>query len=357
MKRYLLSWLSPCGRIGVGRYWKRQILLAILTAVCTSPNLAMALQLFDRDSLWQGLCYLPALPGQGNPLLLSMMFAANDQAYVLLNIHSSGDPTCSWEPGTAILYASLLLLALLAGWSSFALLLRRLRDTRPGLWAFPFCLPMLWVPLAPLLVGLSLILSVILPSLPGRKGNTRRHACPPDAPEASEGEEPCTRFHLLRQGIQRPDTPTLAFSNGLHATRHAGHRGDIILSHGEREYLRARNLTTWKDRFLSKERFSLHAEGIEGSLTLHAHKKLELRVQQPDGTPLALTLPLLEDWRTRLWCWQLPEFHCSLAVERSCPPEGGSIHHEGELSPMAALLAYVCWECHHREDALDYPDA
>ncbi len=38
-----------------------------------------------------------------------------------------------------------LVLLLLALWCSFALILRRLRDTRPGLWALPLCLPGLWL--------------------------------------------------------------------------------------------------------------------------------------------------------------------------------------------------------------------
>ncbi len=193
MKKILLSFLSPCGRMGVAAYWKRQLLLFVLMGFCFAPNLTNALQMFGEDSLWLNIFYAPALLGQGNPFLLGVMLAATDQVQLLHRMAEAvnSSPT-GWELGSGLAFIGLLLLALLAGWSSLALLLRRLRDTRLGLWALPFCLPLLWLVLLSLatiyavpeddteaylialrrfstLMPIPFLFPLILSSLPGRK--------------------------------------------------------------------------------------------------------------------------------------------------------------------------------------------
>ncbi len=372
MKKRLLSlcgsFLSPCGRVGVAAYWKRQLLLFVLTGFCTFPNLMNALQMFGEDSLWLKALYAPALLGQGNPFLLGVTLAATDQAQLLHRMaEAANNSPTGWEPGPGLAFIGLLLLALLVGWSSFALLLRRLRDTRVGLWALPFCLPLLGLALLSLatiyavpdddteaylsaidvfatLMPIPFLLPLILTSLPGRKEKQTAET----VTKPREAGEAMTSFTMVNEGGMLPARPVLEFRNGLTATRSAGHPADILLSRGGDTLLRARNRSGWQDRLFSRERFSISAPGIQGELTLHALRRLELNYTTADGSHHALSLPLLKGWRERLFFWELPELGCSVSVERSVFPKGGSVAHSGELGILAAFIACVLWECRYR---------
>ncbi len=75
--------------------------------------------------------------------LLSVLVASDDARQdVLMSDGWAPDAFPGFELTPGLVAASLFVLLMM--WCSFALVLRRLRDTRAGLWAFPFCLPAVW---------------------------------------------------------------------------------------------------------------------------------------------------------------------------------------------------------------------
>ncbi len=144
MNSLLQHFLTPCGRVGRAAFWKRQALLALLLypsiilttlsyeALCSNSGwLIDALLLFGASAgclLTLGAVWLA----------LVTLFASFGLAPALVHVPESV-PTLVW-PMLVLCSA----LVLLATWSSLALVLRRLRDTRPGLWLLPLCLPLVW---------------------------------------------------------------------------------------------------------------------------------------------------------------------------------------------------------------------
>ncbi len=187
MKTLLRSFLTPCGRIGILGFWWRQLLLAALLYPCCNVSAYSGVKMFG-EGITPVMYLIPSLLAQCfAPTCLSSAYGAGEGAiygyYCELRHHA---PTgFELYPGIPALFCYLV--ALLAAWSSLALMLRRLRDTRVGLWALPLCLTLCWGLPMPLCEGISdfetcfpeslqiaafgipLIASLILALLPSRK--------------------------------------------------------------------------------------------------------------------------------------------------------------------------------------------
>ncbi len=182
-----LSFLRPCGRIGRWPFWWRQLLLATLLYPCCNVSSFSGVKMFGSD-IMQVVSLIPPLLAQCfAPTCLSSVWSSVEgtvYACYWVEFHHAPMGLVLW-PGIPALLCYIV--ALLAAWSSLALMLRRLRDTRAGLRALPLCLPLIWV--APFLIYervsdklmnegfamaafcLPLIASLILSLLPSRKGD------------------------------------------------------------------------------------------------------------------------------------------------------------------------------------------
>ncbi len=141
----LLSFLSPCGRLGRLGFWTRQLLLAPLLGLGIISTHVAAM--FER-----GWAITP------EPTTLEDALIMVDIA-CLPHILSLGWGSVMAETlaGVALLHTEAMdplipllawggcALSLLVTWCCAALILRRLRDTRPGLWLLPACMPALWL--------------------------------------------------------------------------------------------------------------------------------------------------------------------------------------------------------------------
>ncbi len=149
-KQLLLSFVTPCGRIGRFGFWKRQLLLAVLLLPITFLSHQQWLCFFGyQHQEWEELRLVSALLAQGCPPVLLALCVGSHWAQDVFNEATLSTWHLWKAPGFEPLRAALLvlftLLELLICWSSFSLLLRRLRDLKLGLWLLPPCLPMLWM--------------------------------------------------------------------------------------------------------------------------------------------------------------------------------------------------------------------
>ncbi len=168
----LFSFCSPRGRIAPWAFWWRQLVLTLPLYVCTSCACLAGLG---------GASSLSVLLTQACP----PGFYAS--ALACVGGHYAAEPgVVPWPVGSAPVAPALgifcLLLSLLAAWCSFALVLRRLRDTRPGLWVLPLCLMLPWwqfimltqhrpVWMDDALILLVLLVPMVCLSLPGRRAD------------------------------------------------------------------------------------------------------------------------------------------------------------------------------------------
>ncbi len=184
MRAFLLSFLSPCGRIRRWPFWWRQLLLAVLLWFSTRIACYTGLLMFGSDAFGMKLASsLPPILSQffAPTALASALSSIESWVYFYYLVEAKGTPPTGLGLGSGLTALLCYSIALLAGWSSLTLMLRRLRDTRVGLWGLPFCLTLLWV--IPLLFAyvpigdeillipfaLSLIATLILALLPSRR--------------------------------------------------------------------------------------------------------------------------------------------------------------------------------------------
>ncbi len=138
MKRQMIfSFLSPCGRIDRLAFWWRQIVVSLL---------------FYASTLFYDVCFILArgerlpyllidlrrtLTAACLPNMLGMIFG-HQQAEDIIEAQTTTSNSLIVRYGEWLAAASGALW-LLAAWCSAALILRRLRDTRLGLWGIPLC--------------------------------------------------------------------------------------------------------------------------------------------------------------------------------------------------------------------------
>ncbi len=150
MRSFFLSFLTPCGRIARLSFWWRQLLLAALLYPCCNVSTFSGVKMFGSD-IMQVVSLVPPLMAQSfAPTCLSSVLSSVEgtvYACYWVKFHHAPMGLVLWPGLPALLCYTL---ALLAGWSGLALMLRRQRDTRVGLWALPLCLPLIWV--APFLI-------------------------------------------------------------------------------------------------------------------------------------------------------------------------------------------------------------
>ncbi len=172
----LLSFCSPCGRMAPRAFWWRQLLLIFplylgTYGACLAGKYVPGLAVLDETAVISVLLTQLCPP----------CFLASGLACV--KVHYAG--IASTAPGLGLLASPLLalfclLVSLLAAWCCFALVLRRLRDSRPGLWTLPLCLSILWTQFIMLtahrpvwlddaLIILVLLVPVLCISLPSRR--------------------------------------------------------------------------------------------------------------------------------------------------------------------------------------------
>ncbi len=130
-------------------FWWRQLLLILPLYFCTFHACYPTLLMFDRSSDWPiNACLAPAFLAQAAPagwLSALAWCGANFQfLQVWENVyHYQYTPTgWNWAQGSLALLC--FAVAMLLAWCSFALVLRRLRDTKVRLWALPLCLTAFW---------------------------------------------------------------------------------------------------------------------------------------------------------------------------------------------------------------------
>ncbi len=143
----LSSFFSPCGRIGIGGFWWRQLLLALPLYLCLYHAHYSFERMFDLGNA--GISALPLLLAQAcPPAFASAGLGVGSATFRFTveweNIHLYQYSPTGWEMQPGLTATLCLLAASLLAWCSFALVLRRLRDTRPGLWPLPLCLAALW---------------------------------------------------------------------------------------------------------------------------------------------------------------------------------------------------------------------
>ncbi len=153
MKNILLPFLSPCGRIGRRGFWWRQLALMPLAF---AGGFAGSLGLLLREkacvfSQLQGDDILGGIGGFITSSTLPNLLAAGWGSVEAENcvggslyMRPDFDPAAYAGPLMVLGWVLLLPTA----WSVFSLILRRLRDTRLGLWPLPLGLPLLWPALA-----------------------------------------------------------------------------------------------------------------------------------------------------------------------------------------------------------------
>ncbi len=149
MRAFLLSFISPLGRCARRAFWWRQMLLAVLLWPSVRYACYHGLMMFGGNTVMTWLSNIPTSLAQTFlPALMTSTAAEVGASFAFSSLvereHLYNYTPTGFEiiPGIPALlcYA----FALLAGWSSLALMLRRLRDTRFGYWALPFCLPVCW---------------------------------------------------------------------------------------------------------------------------------------------------------------------------------------------------------------------
>ncbi len=185
MRAFLLSFISPLGRCPRGAFWWRQLLLAVLLYPCCNVSAYSGVKMFG-EGITQAVCLIPPLLAQCfAPTCLGSAYGTVEGAVVGYYCELRHYTPTGFElyPGIPALLC--FVVALLAAWSSLALMLKRLRDTRAGLRALPLCLTLCWgLPLACsdkifgtsvaegvtiAAFGIPLLASVILSLLPSRK--------------------------------------------------------------------------------------------------------------------------------------------------------------------------------------------
>ncbi len=184
MKKLILSFISPCGRIGIGGFWWRQLALAVPFYLCLFWSYYGSSLMFGRGRTLDYVHALPAALAQAFPsTIVGVGFASFNGYYCYLadcmeffRADGTAYVPGGWEWPFGILVALTYPLALLLAWCSFALVLRRLRDTRFGLRALPLCLAAFWMvglnAISPSLAPaglLSCLASLILGCWPSRK--------------------------------------------------------------------------------------------------------------------------------------------------------------------------------------------
>ncbi len=173
----LLSFCSRRGRVSPLAFWWRQLLLIIplylgTYGACLAGKQGLLFGLSDDVAV------LSVLLSQLCPTSLLA------SAVACVEVHYAG-AAAPWGLALGSVPASLLALfclalSLFAAWCSFSLVLRRLRDSRPGLWTLPLCLSLLWAQFIMLtaqrpvwlddaLVLLVLLIPAICTSLPSRR--------------------------------------------------------------------------------------------------------------------------------------------------------------------------------------------
>ncbi len=153
MKAFLLSFLTPRGRIGIGAYWWRQLVLALPLYPCSFFSAVAYMSMFRSGFIFELVMFLPLSLAQGNPLtLFSSFHGAGDASFaysarwhMAMENHPCVPPLTGWQLLPGLLGLLCILLAILLGWCSFALLLRRLRDAGVSLWLLPCFLTACWV--------------------------------------------------------------------------------------------------------------------------------------------------------------------------------------------------------------------
>ncbi len=201
MKRLLLSFLSPCGRIGIGGFWWRQLLLILPLYFCTFHASYPTLLMFGGSSGWvTNACFAPAILAQAAPAGWFSALAWGVANFQFLQVwenvyHYQYTPTgWNWAQGSLALLC--LAAAMLLTWSSFALVLRRLRDTRVGLWVLPLCLTALWAAalgalgyindwFSDAVICIPVLVALIVSFLPSRKAPQKFSCSPQKSPSSA----------------------------------------------------------------------------------------------------------------------------------------------------------------------------
>ncbi len=172
LRRVFLSFSSPCGRISPLAFWWHQLALTLPLYLCTCTACL-------AGTSGQALCWLDEASVLS--VLLSQVCPTGLLASGLacVQVHYAGGSTPA-SPLVTLSALPCLMLSLLAAWCCLSLVLRRLRDSRAGLWAFPLCLTLLWTQFIMLtkhrpvwlddaLIALVLLMPVVCLSLPSRK--------------------------------------------------------------------------------------------------------------------------------------------------------------------------------------------
>ncbi len=174
----LPSFCSLRGRVSPLAFWWRQLVLIVplwlgTYGACLAGKQGLLFGLADDVAV------LSVLMSQLCP---TSLLAA---ALPCVELHYAGAGAAPWGLSLGSVAASLLALfclalSLFAAWCSLALVLRRLRDSRPGLWTLPLCLSLLWAQFIMLtaqrpvwlddaLVLLVLLIPALCACLPGRR--------------------------------------------------------------------------------------------------------------------------------------------------------------------------------------------
>ncbi len=142
MKKLILSFISPCGRIGIGGFWWRQVVLAMMLFVGEllyhAGDRLHHGRLFFQSALERVFALDSACVTSFIGFQCGYEAAENLTAPLLLEpVVPVPSQTCSMA---MLLLGTLLWIGV--SWCSLALIIRRLRDTRLGLWWMPVFL--LW---------------------------------------------------------------------------------------------------------------------------------------------------------------------------------------------------------------------
>ncbi len=143
MKKLFLSFISPCGRIGIGGFWWRQLVVAAL--LCPATVWLAHTLTWMKWGAWGDFIPIPFCLMQFSPMAFFPAWLAGAEAVNDVRLADGWAPdTLAGIHATPDLLLSLLLVCLLS-WSCFALTLRRLRDIRSGLYLLPLFLPYVWL--------------------------------------------------------------------------------------------------------------------------------------------------------------------------------------------------------------------
>ncbi len=153
----LLSFISPCGRLGRAGFWKRQLVLAPIVwlgsfACCLGQLMREGVCVFSALRTTDPLPEIAMCISSSTLPNLCMFGWGSVEAENLSSAFYGADALHSPLSGGELLALGLALL-LPAAWCTLAQMLRRLRDTRPGVWGLPLCLPQLCCALLAELTG------------------------------------------------------------------------------------------------------------------------------------------------------------------------------------------------------------